>query len=319
MTLNLHKLLFLLSLGLIFSCETVVDLDIDEEPELVIHSLFTPGDLNNPNNHFDVRVLETKSILDDNELEHVELAEVIINPIDDDVDELVSLLAIELPNFRRYRTNAGPKEGVTYELNVFKEGYNPVIATSFVPHGVNIENLKFEDIEILPHQILPGELEYTFNLQFEIQDDIEEENYYHLVIFRVIGRPTPNSEEGRVTIAFDERTSVNDPSVEIVNNNRVFFGAHISDETFNGQKKKFDLNMIFRKLDIPWDNDVMVEAQLRTVSKDYYRYQIEGARFTNNGTNTFFNDQTTISNNIENGFGLFAGYSIRIARAELTE
>lgn len=318
MTLNLHKLLFLLSLGLIFSCETVVDLDIDEEPELVIHSLFTPGALDNPNNHFDVRVFETKSILDNNDLEDVDEAEVSISPSDDE-ESILSFLAIELPSFR-YRSMSGPKEGVSYELNVFKEGFNPVVANSYVPHGVTIENLKFKDIEVLPHQVYPGELEYTFNVQFEIQDDIEEENFYHLTLFRVNERAgAPSSRDQFITISYDERNSVNDPSVTIVNNNRVFFGAHITDETFNGQKKKFDFDMIFRKVDIPWDNDVVVEAQLRTVSRDYYRYQIEGARFTDNGSNTFFNDQTTISNNIENGYGLFAGYSIRTSRADLEE
>jgi len=315
MTFNFRNIILFISIALFSSCETVVDFDFDEEPKLVIHSLFSPGDDSANSNNFDVRVFETKSILEDNSLEYLKDADVIITPFEQE-EQVLSFLTEDSPF---YRTTSGPEEGKTYELQVSREGNESVFAKSYVPIGTPIENLTFNEVESFPHEIYPITDEYNFNLQFEIQDDIEKNNFYHLIVWRVFEPLHSNSREVHRTVSFNELETANDPSVKIVNTNRAFFGAHINDATFNGEKKKFNFNMAFSETVSQFPAKVRIEVELRTVSEDYYRYQIEGSRYTNNGSNTFFNDQTTISNNIENGYGLFAGYSVRTVRSDLEE
>lgn len=315
MTFSFRNILFFIGVTLLSSCETVVDFEFDEEPKLVVHSLFTPGDVTSNSNNFDVQVFQTKSILEDNSLEHLRDADVTITPFEQE-EQVLSFLTDDSPF---YRTTSGPEEGKSYELHVSREGNESVIAKSYVPVGTPIENLTFSEVVSFPHDIYPATDEYNFNLQFEIEDDIEENNFYHLIVWRVFEPTFSNNREVFQTVSYDELESAHDPSVQIVNTNRAFFGAHISDESFNGEKKKFDFNMAFNESVSQFPTKVRIEVELRTVSEDYYRYQIEGARYTNNGSNTFFNDQTTISNNIENGYGLFAGYSVRAVRSNLEQ
>ena len=77
--------------------------------------------------------------------------------------------------------------------------------------------------------------------------------------------------------------------------------------------------MVFDIPNSQTDKEILIEAELRSVSKDYYTYHTEGYRHETNGDNTFLNDPTVVSNNIENGFGVFAGYTTRSYRAVLEE
>ncbi len=319
MTIYLRNLFLFISLASIFSCESVVKLDIEEDSHLVIQSLFTPGNINiDQNNLFEVRVSETVSVLEKNKLDYLTTAEVTIKPFDQEL-EVLSLLSLEIPS---YKTRiSGPEEGRSYELFVSNEGHESILAKSYVPFGVEIENMTFKNIDSYPHEFLPDETTNKFNIQFEIQDDIEENNFYHLLIWRVkesdlIG---DNAKSTLYGVGFDEEKTKHDPSVQIVNSNVAFYGAYINDELFNGEKKKLDFDMVFTKWDTPWPENIKIEAELRTVSEEYFRFHTEGARYTNNGNNTFFNDQSLVSNNIENGYGIFAGYALRTNRQDLKE
>lgn len=307
MTLGRYSFIFLILLTS-FSCQEPVDLDIEvSDDSLVIYSLFS-SDEPNILSHFDVEVYESKGILEDETPTFVEDAEVKIRLSEDQEGETLALTS--LFNHTFYRSEGKPEEGKYYEIEAAKVGYPTVFAKSFVPLGVNILNPEISNFTN-KQSIYLGNLEHRFNLTFEIQDYEEFNNYYHLLVYyrrKALGPDTPILNH---TVGFDSSQQLKDPDIMIINEANEFFGAHIKDDHFNGERKTFDFDLRFLLDENLRLQDLELEIELRSVSEDYYRFYQEANRLIHTGDNPFFSDAGTISNNIENGYGIFAGYSVR--------
>lgn len=288
------------------ACESPVDLDIeDSEDSLVIYSLFSSDE---PQflNHLNVEVYKTKGIFEDDNPSFVEDAEVKLK-IAEDVVETLDLTSLQSQFF--YTINKKLEEGKFYEINVSKLGFPSVFARSYIPIGVNILDLEYHDLEKKPSIYLDQD-EYNFKMTFEIEDNEETDDYYHIIAW-FYRPPHPDFPLYYYTIGFDPEQELNDPDINIVNSATDFFGAYVKDDSFNGQRKQFDFDMRFLLNSNLSPKDIMIDVELRTVSEDYYRFHQEAHRLNNSGDDPFFTDPGTISNNVENGYGIFAGFSSR--------
>ncbi len=292
-----------------YSCEKEIELDFnDENQSLAVYSLFSPNDIFTGNS-FQVQVSSTQSILDDSESQYLEDATVTITS--EQMGESTQSISERLSfhkdgsNQIAYRTdNILPQDGYTYELKVEHENFPTVIAKSFVPAVTEIE-VELSAFKKSKENQAPDFTRYFTKASIDIEDNFNTQNHYHLLVWLFypgIGWYSVHIEEDVLT---DQLGA--DATIINVENSPVFFGAHFNDKEFNGQKKElnFDIAFSIHEEDFPTE----IKVQLRSVSEDYHRYFVEGFRQSQAGNNPFFVQTNNISNNIENGYGVFAGYS----------
>jgi hypothetical protein len=99
-----------------------------------------------------------------------------------------------------------------------------------------------------------------------------------------------------------------DATIINANTSLVFFGAHFDNSTFEEATHKLNFDIGFSLHDDDYPTSLRIE--LRSVSEQYHNYFVEGYRLSQAGNNQFFSSPNSISNNIEGGFGVFAGYSV---------
>ena len=306
-----YNFLFILGLALFFGCEKEVVLDLeDDEQRLAIFSLFTPNNVFTDDDSFIVEVTSTQSILNNKESIFINDAEVTIistakdNPIDPISERLTSSKTSD--DRVVYTTDMTlAKDGFEYELNIDHPDFPSITAKSFVPPTTNISNIDFSTFKKSKENELPGFTRYFTNVDMEIPNNIKQEDFFHLLVWQLrsdglyepinIGAETLQEQLGTDVIVVN------------VNNSPVFFGAHFSDERFTGinQNINFDISFLLTEDENPSE----IKVELRSVSREYHRYFIDGFRLSQAGNNPFFVSADNITNNIEGGFGIFAGYS----------
>jgi len=307
-----NKLLFtFLVSSIFFSCEKEVVLDFEEEEQsLAIFSLFSPNDVFTNNHNFNVEVSSTQSILDNSDFNYLENANVSISAEQiDQPDQAISdpifLTKVNGSDRIVYRTdNTSPQDGFRYMLTVENEGFPTVTAWSHVPAITKIENLELSEFKKTRDNQLPDFTRYFSNATFEIDNKLTSQNHFHLLVWLKypFGWQSVYIEDDLLQEQLGtEATIIN------AENNPVFFGAHFNDNNFYSQKQQFNFDIAFSLHEQDYPTDIKFE--LRSVSQDYHNYFIEGYRSSQSGNNSFFSGSNNISNNIENGYGVFAGYS----------
>jgi len=305
---KINKILFTIIIsGMFYSCEKEVVLNFEEEEQsLAIFSLFSPNDVFNQN--FDVEVSTTQSILDNSDFEFLENANVtitseLIGATEEPISEKLSFT--KLNNKIVYRTdNTLPKDGYTYMLTVENDGYPTVRAWSHVPAITEIQDLELSEFKKTKQNQLPGNTRYFSNATFKINNKLNIQNHYHLLVWLRF----PNGWRS-VYIEDDLLQEQLGAKATIINaeSSLVFFGAHFDDDNFEDQIQTLNFDIAFSLSESDFPNEIKFE--LRSVSQDYHNYFVEGYRSSKAGNNPFFVASDNISNNIENGYGVFAGYA----------
>ena len=137
----------------------------------------------------------------------------------------------------------------------------------------------------------------------------EQEDFYHLKIFQNIESFVRNSQGDTIKLV---RVVELSPRVSENDNNMVssFDGGMLfNDKAFNGKaysitfdyKESLNRNQRFGKL----------HTELRRTSKDYYLYYTSLSRQISSPAPPF-SEPVILYSNIENGLGLFGGYTVSI-------
>ena len=304
-----YNFLIILCLALFSGCEKEIELNLGEhEQSIAIFSLFTPNSIIANNSSFIVEVTSTQSILDNSEPEFINDAEVTIiatakdSPVDPVSERLTSSTLDDRLVYRTDQTS--PQNGFEYELKIDHPDFPPVTATSIIPPITRISGHEFDTFKKSKENQLPGVTRYFTNIKMEIPNNTDQDNFYHLLVWRLENNGLSPVNIGRDVLQEQLGT---DAIVVNVDNSLVFFGAHFTDETFVGtnQEINFDISFLLEEEDNP--TDIIIE--FRSVSKEYHRYFVDGFRLTQGGENSFFVNSDNIMNNIEGGFGIFAGYT----------
>lgn len=285
---------------LLSGCLEPVELPVLEvETKLVVNSNFTNDQ------YFQVRVTRSKSILDSSNIIFVNNATVSIY----EGGELLEVLKWFPPNgvdsFPSYRSvNVKAAFGVEYEIRASAPGFESVTSTGKVPYPSEISDTSLEDDGNEPSQSFVW-------MSLGIEDDLEEDNYYHILVYQLsdeLIQPSGGGVKDYQTRLFGPlKMFTFDPNapVSFFINNR---GALVKDHSFNGQDKKFTFRVDFDRLRNQHDNGRII-VELRSVTEDYYDYLLSIKRQHDRSTNPLSEPAIDFTN-VKNGYGIFTGFSV---------
>lgn len=309
-----HPLFFLVLLGfpgLWSACERTVDLEElygVEEAQLVVLSNFTNAQT------LVVFVSKTRSVFSQDPFEYVG---------DATVEVFSEGILLERLRFVPFDDSSGipphyesvrlkPEVGVVYTICVKVDGFDPVVAQSSVPEAIPIKNVRFFNL-----QKTQTDTEVTLNFNFEVQfdDPADVENFYHLVVYHELNgfSTTPTGDTVIDQTIYNSSLGVfpNESSIAL---NRYVDGRSFlfKDLTFDGQSVSvpFLANLSYDETRyLP--GRFLVE--LRNVSKDYYLYHstLSMQDKASSGEDPL-NEGFVLFNNVENGWGVFAGYNFTL-------
>ncbi len=301
-----NPLLFILiASALIFSrsCETTEK--IDDFPlrpsQLVLNCLFTSDST------WNIQVSYSLSVLDNAPLEMIEDAEIELYKNGELVDHVTT------PGIDGFYHSDSllPFEGETYSVKVTAPGYEKeVFAQDYLPERVSLKSLSSTLIDSSFHiwndyyTDLPVETGHVEGfIDLTISDPPGVSNYYNLQVYMLERRLLDREDS---TSWYYRRKPVNysvtDATTEVTS---MRGGALLTDQYFDGMEHKMKIRYN------EWDDKPVidtfyVELISLTEAGFLYRRSIEDYQDAKGDP---FSEPVLVYSNIENGFGIFAGYS----------
>jgi hypothetical protein len=281
---------FVLLTILYASCTLVVDVDVPiKEPRLTVNALFTPDSV------WSVALTNSHNILDDDPFMPRAVSEVVIL---DESENIISTL--QTNGLGIYRSIEKPEAGKVYTIRISTSDQSTVSATGVIPKPASILSIKTDTIitekDFGPHQVVVTEIRF--------KDPANETNYYRFnlytkLVYEYINYDT--QETVRDTTIFI--LGLGEDSPELLEG--TFPQSIISDTKFNGKEVILRLTPF-----LPYYGYTVVEAAIVThsISEEYFKYMTT-LELQHNTDGDPFAQPVKVFNNINNGFGIFAGYS----------
>jgi hypothetical protein len=277
---NYSVILFLIAL---FSCELIVDVDVPfDHPQLTLNSFFNPDSL------WSANLSLNRHILNDSAFEKVEDGLIIILNEGREIDTLIH------KGNGLYSSDTGrPQVGSSYEIKAIAPDYEMVNGQSVIPAPAPIIRAEISKADTHSDDGYNSKVRITF------QDNGAEINYYQILVegeLEYYDFSTNKISTNRYRVYLDSE----DPAIQ---NERFNWaeGILVKDVLFNGKQIEFSFNTYL-------NNFSNVAILLRTVSEDYYNYKTT-FQLQEETSGDPFAQPVNVHNNIENGFGIFAGFS----------
>lgn len=264
-------------LMILTSCSSEVEVTIPEQSTaLVIHSYFTVDSL------WQVEVSRTNSTASKPEKNLVENAIVILWQNIIPLDTLIEKAS------GNYQSEIKPNTSTIYTLSAEAAGFPLVTATSLTPDeavGVEIVSLK-------PAEDLPAFLDNYEELLLAIDAKPGEKKYFNLTLWVI------QENESRVRV--DSAFLTDETVVGSRDDGRgiTFSASQLSEE---GQLEVF--------LPAEYLKGKQLVVFLKTISPEYYQYETSLLQHLNT-TGTPFSQPVPVFSNVDNGYGIFAGYLV---------
>ncbi len=278
-----NKIFLLVLLGVVFSCQTILDTDSSlEAPRIVVNSIFTQDSI------WNVSLTWTRNIRDFPG--HYSYQPVGGNArvtlLDENYSPIEDLKFSPEGNFRFYSSLVS-QSGKKYNIEVELKGEAILKGQSYVPLFVPILSAS---VDSSSYQLTE---EVIVDVVFK--DPVDRPDYYQVKVLKRI-----NDQIGDENLNFTpvDQTLSNDYSSSE--------NLLISDDTFNGREYKLQLRVRksgYSQIEGP------VRIVLESLSREYYQYSIT-KNLQANTSRDAFSQPVQIFTNIENGLGIFAGYSV---------
>ncbi len=260
---------------LLSSCETVVELDLPaHEPQLVLNAVINPDSL------FTVDVSASRSPFSNEPFQQLTDAKVQVHQ--------AGQVLFDLQHMGNgiYKSDTKPQALQHYELQVSAPGFPSASATSYIPAAPVITHVEAEKALYDPNWGIQT------ILSFKLDDVAEQESFYYIEAYTPDTSFLNNQPYNRY-VSFRFTAPI---EREFRMENRHFF----SDRLFNGRQLPLTLNL-------ENNPEKTTYVQVVHITKEYYEYVRTLDRQA--GRDDFGNFPTQVTNNIQNGFGLFAGYN----------
>jgi len=284
------------------SCEAPFDPELFEgEPSLVVVSNFSP------NTPIEVFVSISQTVIGQVETEYLATAQVDVFRSDTLLESLEVATMRQGGDLLPYYTHPTfmPQEGQTYTLRVEAEGFAAVTASSSIPKQVNLENVGVQNLNYTEDE--EGRF-YTYDIEVEFQDPPFESNYYHLNVYQQF-RPLAPSPAGDTLLGelptyrifFSPELNTN---YIIANHDG---GILLEDTPFDGTfaELSFPVEFMMNK-DEEELGSLLIE--LRSVSEEYFLFHSSLSKQREQEDRPL-QEPVLVYNNIQNGHGIFAGFS----------
>ena len=280
------------------ACEEVVVPNLPtHEQSLVVQSTFTNGQ------PIQVFISQSEDILDTTDF-FVAIGNADVDIFQDEIF-IETLQFVSEPLSQGYFYSSSkfiPQIGIEYTIRVSVPGLGTARAKNGIPAPVPLIFTNIKDIRLdsLPIQ---GIIIYTFTIDLRFIDEPEVRNYYHLNFYQL-----KTIAEGDM-----EEQLVKEPRIVDSATNNNFFrpyyrgGVLISDEESDGNT--YDYSVTF-STPIKSEKEILGQfiIELATVSPEYYHYY-SSLNNRNDSSGEPFEEPVIIFNNIERGYGIFAGFS----------
>lgn len=297
MNVRTVTLLGAITLALLSSCETVSEIQLPHKiPRPVINCKFYPDSV------WFMSVTMSKSVLESSPYVNDQLKNASVTITSNDGE------SFEIPYFvfqqgetvfrEGYRSQGFyPQTGKNYTLQVTIPGYETVAAESNVPPTVDINNV------IITSPLVENE---PIHARISFNDPIGRINYYAIAVYYLWEYTYVEGNEQVTRMSFTEANLEMEKSEGPLNNSPTIpKEVLVSDNLFDGLTHSIP---IIIQPSYNFDNDKKIIFCLRSVSRDYYLYKKTKLLQLEAEKNPFA-QPVQVYNNIENGFGLFAGYS----------
>ncbi|MBK6950864.1 MAG: DUF4249 domain-containing protein [Crocinitomicaceae bacterium] len=271
---------------LLFSCEKEIPLDAEQkEPRIVVNSIFGDGDT------IYVHVSESRDVLFEGDLPNLTTA----------VVKLQDINGNQLGDFTHlgdgiYKlTNYLPVVGQTYQLVVTNTGFDQVNAQTQTPSVITIST-----IDTLRKN---DEMDYAI----KFSDDPSITNYYAIAIEKISifddgfgGYEIYSDYYFETAEIFTQNGSTD---VDGTKYGSIFL---FSDATFSGGQCVFDAS---NYIPVESSDSLIVVVSLMSLSEDYFKYKLSLEKYQETAGDPFA-QPVQVYSNVENGFGIFGGYSV---------
>ena len=298
----------MLTILLLWSCEEVVDLDVDFDPQVVVVSEITPR------RAATVTLSRGRSILSEAETEFVLADEVTITNQGTGLETELFLQEIVKDSLNPDRTRfpfyfsdvsqliSGTS---TYALNVKVDDEEPISAVTTIPRRVAIQSLNLNDFSANPDPRSERVFDIDFDLTFF--HDVETADNYHLAFYFAYRVPRPTEMD---TVVF---FVVQIPTIETIETRAVYTKDFENGILIQGDGLedgilglKGNLSVTFEEELSPFPPELWVE--LRNTNSDYNNYHFNLAR-QQSQRDSIIAQAILIPSNINNGLGIFSGYN----------
>ncbi|VAW16123.1 hypothetical protein MNBD_BACTEROID03-1287 [hydrothermal vent metagenome] len=287
--------LFVVNIG----CYKEVQVDIPKQQTVpVVSSLFQPDSV------IALTLSTTQPIFEDNDTEITD-ALVRLYQSDDIVDTL---------HFKNgsFISDLRPANGEAYKLKIDIPGFKTLLASDKMPEAPNLISASFKD-----SVYTDSEGEFMSQATITISDIPNRTNYYELRLKQIyrdsatVGFATEIYDSAAMPVIYDFESN----DIVIQNEGQLGFWSFtnpvFSDKLFNG--KVYTMKINYKSL---WllsgSNNSDLIIILRSVSKDYYTYKKSLTAHIESQWSDVWDgvvEPSAMFTNIENGYGIFAGYS----------
>jgi hypothetical protein len=274
---------FLMLMGVALSCESDLKYDLvmeDFNPKLAVNCTFTNDSL------WNVFVSKSSDIYANESWESIENAVVRVTGSNGIVTTLVPV------GKGQYTSSAKPVFNEIYTLDISVAGIAPVEASDFLPEQIKIDAITFKD------SVSIVDSSYQSQVIISITNNPATTDFYQFIIYQI------DSTNKIVPLWLDS----DDISFENTTNSGIVTTSPIqeyllaNDVLFNGAKHDFYIE--FSK--IVEVGDIYVEV--RSLSESLHEYALTYSKAAGNVDNPFI-EPIRVFSNIQNGIGIFGGYT----------
>lgn len=282
----------LLCLPLLFAlsaCEQIIEPDLPEHtPRLVLQAFFTPDSTWVAFVGRSAGILETLSERE----RSVADATVELLAGDQIIGELKFLQWERVYTWEKGALQAGE----FYSLRASAPGFATVQATDAIPRPVPTAIVSYlTNTSSRSEYRIKGD----FSIKLEIQDPPDETNYYQIRSFFFFDSERYEGSFTTQDPSIIADNGADDPFIE------GFFGSapFFKDTLFDGQIHEIELSSNYNA-----PEHIRFYVQVLYVSAAYYEY-LKSARLHESTQDNPFAELVSVYGNVENGYGIFAGYS----------
>jgi hypothetical protein len=199
-----------------------------------------------------------------------------------------------------YMGNSMPVAGETYEIRATTDTHGTVRSTSYIPLPVEIIGV---EVDIPQTSGGSGSMEEKIQMRLRMKDRPGEKNFYQVLLMVERKGRDWNTGQERLMRRLVQLNS-KDPSLDNENVDSQE-GIYFKDVLFDGKEVNLSLESGYWAIGSAPGKLIFL---LRTISEDYYRYKTT-AQLQNETSGDPFAQPVGVYNNIENGFGIFSGFS----------
>lgn len=308
------KMRIIILLSFIFiACTKEVEIKIpDQKQNLVVYSTIAPFLLPRPKSlHIDIK--NTKYIFDSTNSYIID-ANVFLyinNTFTDTIKYIDSVKTYPIIFF--------PKEGDKYSIVVQKKGYKTIDAMTYIPSRVRITDTLITPIAYFDETgSVFSEISITFT------DPGNEVNYYELAVSKIsFSYDNPKdfyelSTNDKIVTSESYYPSlirfyVDKPKYLLFNDTRINGLKHTLNVYYSPPQHQDDARFI---------SDHFISIHLRNVTEEYYKFKTTMIKHLYNKQEDILygmNEPINVISNINNGYGLFAGYNFDIVSLHIDE